>query len=188
MGVRTDTRARMIASAALLLREHCVAATSIPKVLAHSDGPRGSVAHHFPGGRTELMAEAITWAGNLVTDALTKARVKGSSAASTFAFLCDFYSTQLTSTDYTAGCPVGAAAQEAFDDPALGPVTAGVIGSWVAALAQTLIEEGQTTAEAEDLALLCVSSLEGAVLVARVQRSTKPVETVKARLLPLLSN
>jgi len=186
VGVTTDTRARMITSAALLLREHGVSGTSIPKVLAHSNGPRGSVGHHFPGGRTELIAEALTWAGAAVTDALAKRRAAGATPPEVFAFLCDFYSKQLTSTDYAAGCPVGAAAQEAFDDPAIGPVIAGILDSWTAALKESLVASGHSETEARDLALLCLCALEGAILVARVQKSNQPIDTVRARLVPLL--
>jgi TetR/AcrR family transcriptional regulator, lmrAB and yxaGH operons repressor len=186
MGVTTDTRARMITSAALLLREHGVAGTSIPKVLAHSSGPRGSVGHHFPGGRTELITEALTWAGNLVTDALGKKREAGASSAELFAFICDFYVAQLTSTDFVAGCPVGAAAQEAFDDPIIGPVVADIVNSWATAVAESLVAEGRSRSEAADLALLCVSSLEGAILIARVQKSARPIELVSTQMQRLL--
>jgi TetR/AcrR family transcriptional repressor of lmrAB and yxaGH operons len=186
VGVTTDTRARMITSAALLLREHGVAGTSIPKVLAHSNGPRGSVGHHFPGGRTELITEAVAWAGQLVTDALTKARRNGSTPPEMFAFICDFYKKQLTSTDYAAGCPVGAAAQGAYDDPVIQPVIEDIIESWTGALAESLTDAGRPSREARDLALLCVASLEGAILLARVQRSTRAIDVVRSRLLPML--
>jgi TetR/AcrR family transcriptional regulator, lmrAB and yxaGH operons repressor len=186
VGVTTDTRARMITSAALLLREHGVAGTSIPKVLAHSNGPRGSVGHHFPGGRAELITEAIAWAGTLVTDTLAKKRAAGASPAEVFSFICDFYAEQLTSTDYAAGCPVGAAAQEAFDDPVIGPVITKVIDSWTSTVAAALKDAGRDANEASDLALLCVCSLEGAILVARVKKSTKPIDTVRTRILALL--
>lgn len=176
----------MITSAALLLREHGVAATSIPKVLAHSNGPRGSVGHHFPGGRAELIVAALTWAGELVTNALAKKREAGASAADLFAFICDFYAAQLTSSEFTAGCPVGAAAQEAFADPAIGPVVNGIVRAWTTALADALVDSGRTRQEAEDVALLCVSSLEGAILIARVEQSTRPISLVATHLGPLL--
>lgn len=186
MGVTTDTRARMITSAALLLREHGVAGTSIPKVLAHSNGPRGSVGHHFPGGRTELVTEALVWAGELVANALAKKREAGATAAEMFAFICDFYTAQLTSTDFAAGCPVGAAAQEMFSDPVIGPVVSGIIRSWTTALADALVRDGRTRRESEDIALLCVSSLEGAILIARVERSSRPISLVASHLAALL--
>ncbi len=186
MGVTTDTRTRMITSAALLLREHGVAGTSIPKVLAHSNGPRGSVAHHFPGGRTELITEAVAWAGTLVTDALAKKRAAGAAPAEIFAFICDFYAKQLTSTDYTAGCPVGATAQEAFNDPAIGPVIGAIIKSWTGSISDALVDAGRAKADADNLALLCVCSLEGAILIARVQRSIRPIVAVREHLTGLM--
>lgn len=187
MGMTTDTRARMITSAALLLREHGVARTSIPKVLEHSRGPRGSVGHHFPGGRSELITEALTWAGGMLTDAIASQRDAGASGAEVFAHVCDFYAGQLVSTDYAAGCPVGAAAQESYDDPTLAPLTARIIDSWTTALTEALTQDGHPTTDARSLALLCVSAVEGAILLARVARSTQPLDAVRERLLPLLT-
>jgi hypothetical protein len=40
--------------------------------------------------------------------------------------------------------------------------------------------------ESRDLALLCVCSLEGAIFIARVKRSTQPIDTVRKHVLPLL--
>ena len=42
---KSDSRARMIDSAVLLLRQNGATATSIDRVLAHSGAPRGSVYH-----------------------------------------------------------------------------------------------------------------------------------------------
>jgi len=53
----------MIASTALLVRERGARATSIDDVLEHSGAPRGSVYHHFPGGRDQLLREATEFAG-----------------------------------------------------------------------------------------------------------------------------
>ena len=56
-----DARQRMIVSAALLIREHGVEATSFSAVLAHSGAPRGSIYHHFPGGKAQLVEEATRY-------------------------------------------------------------------------------------------------------------------------------
>ncbi len=49
--VKADSRQNMIQSAALLMRERGVDATSFSEVLAHSGAPRGSIYHHFPAAR-----------------------------------------------------------------------------------------------------------------------------------------
>src|SRR3954452_23532078 len=60
------TRERMVVSAALLMRERGARATSIDDVLAHAGAPRGSVYHHFPGGREQLVREATELASDFV--------------------------------------------------------------------------------------------------------------------------
>ena len=56
---RTDSRASMVRSAASLIRTRGVNATSFSDVLADSGAPRGSIYHHFPGGKDQLVDAAI---------------------------------------------------------------------------------------------------------------------------------
>ena len=49
-----DSRTRMIASAAELFREQGYSATGFRDVVEHSGAPRGSIYHHFPGGKAQL--------------------------------------------------------------------------------------------------------------------------------------
>lgn len=186
MGVKTDTRQRMVTSAALLLREKGVAGTSIAEVLRHSHGPRGSVGFHFPGGRTELLTDALQWAGGLVTTILREAAQQGSPPEEVFAGICDYYKHQLATTEFAAGCPIGAAAQEAYGDPALGPVISSIVDDWHTGLTDVLVRAGRDPDGAADLAMLCISALEGAITLSRVKRSTDPIDTVRTRIVPML--
>jgi len=63
---------------------------------------------------------------------------------------------------------------------------AGVIGGWASGLTGVLVDAGHDEAEASDLAVLCISAIEGAITLARVQRSVRPIEIVQERLIPLL--
>src|SRR2546428_14066719 len=56
-----DSRARMVRSAASLIRSRGVSATSLSDVLADSGAPRGSIYHHFPDGKAQLAEDAIQW-------------------------------------------------------------------------------------------------------------------------------
>src|ERR1700721_410215 len=55
----------MIESAAVLFSERGLQGTSLTDVLTHSGAPRGSVYHHFSGGKPELVEEATRWAGEV---------------------------------------------------------------------------------------------------------------------------
>jgi TetR/AcrR family transcriptional regulator, lmrAB and yxaGH operons repressor len=48
----SDARQKMIESAAVLFRERGIHGRSFTDVLGHSGAPRGSIYHHFRGGKT----------------------------------------------------------------------------------------------------------------------------------------
>src|SRR5438093_13219352 len=62
----SDSRARMVRSAASLIRTRGVNATSFSDVLSDSGAPRGSIYHHFPNGKEQLAADAIRWTSERV--------------------------------------------------------------------------------------------------------------------------
>src|SRR5689334_20365072 len=107
----TSPRERMVISAALLIRERGAHPTAIADVLEHSGAPRGSAYHYFPGGRTQLLCEAIDYAGDYVAAKIAKAESSVGAMDSLFAY----YRKQLLTSDFRAGCPVVAVAVEAGD-------------------------------------------------------------------------
>src|ERR1700678_3616191 len=56
---RGAVRARMVEGALRLLATRGVEGTSFAEVLEATDSPRGSVYHHFPGGKPELLHAAL---------------------------------------------------------------------------------------------------------------------------------
>ena len=56
---RSPARARMVRSAATLMRERGIHGVGLREIVTHSGGPRGSLGRYFPGGKTQLMTEAI---------------------------------------------------------------------------------------------------------------------------------
>ena len=99
--VARNPRERMVISAALLIRERGAHATAISDVLEHSGAPRGSAYHYFPGGRMQLLEEAVDYAGTYIAAKISAA----SSALDLLDSLMDGYREQLMRSDYRAGCP-----------------------------------------------------------------------------------
>src|SRR5436305_15227525 len=71
--ITSDSRDRMIQSAALLFREHGYSGTGFREVIKHSGEPRGSIYHHFPGGKEKLAAETVQWAWAVVERRIERA-------------------------------------------------------------------------------------------------------------------
>jgi TetR/AcrR family transcriptional repressor of lmrAB and yxaGH operons len=57
----SNSRARIVRSAAALFGSRGLSGTSFSDVLADSGAPRGSIYHHFPRGKKQLAEDAIGW-------------------------------------------------------------------------------------------------------------------------------
>ncbi|KZS58947.1 TetR/AcrR family transcriptional regulator [Mycobacterium ostraviense] len=181
-------RERMVVSAAVLIRERGARATAISDVLQHSGAPRGSAYHYFPGGRTQLLCEAVDYAGEHVAAIITEP----SGSLDLLDTLIGWYREQLLASDFRAGCPIAAVAVEAgegADSERMAPViehAAAVFDRWSDLVAQRFVSDGIPAARANELAMLAVSALEGALLLARVRRDLTPLESVYRQLHHLL--
>ncbi len=182
-------RERMVVSAALLIRERGAHPTAIADVLEHSGAPRGSAYHYFPGGRTQLLCEAIDYAGEYVAAKIANAE----SGVDALDKLVDDYRKQLLDTDFRAGCPVVAVTVEAGDPDrpdAAAPVierAAAAFTRWTNLIAERLGADGVPIARADELAMLTTTSIEGAIVVARASRDVKPLDLVHRQLRALLA-
>src|SRR5436190_1319419 len=96
-------RDRMIESALVLMGEHGVEATSFSQVIEHSGAPRGSIYHHFPGGKEQLVEEAARYAGDAVVKLVTDAVARHDPVAAVDAVV-GFWRAVLYDSDFAAGC------------------------------------------------------------------------------------
>jgi AcrR family transcriptional regulator len=178
----------MVISAALLIRERGAHPTAIADVLEHSRAPRGSAYHYFPGGRTQLLCEAIDYASDYVAARIAKA----DTGVEALSGLVAYYRKQLLGSDYRAGCPVVAVTVEAGDPAKPDQATpvidraAAAFARWTDLIAQRLVADGVSSSRADELAMLSTTAIEGAILVARASRNHEALDVVHGQLRDLL--
>jgi len=178
---RSDTRKKMLVSAAEVMRERGAAGVTIDEVLARSGAPRGSVYYHFPDGRNQLLTEALRFSGDSITAMIDDAA--GWGARVLLREFVEFWERLLTEGDFSAGCPVVAAAIGSDDDDPKLSVEAGVIlGRWCAALTRAFVTDGFDDAQAASLAVMSIAALEGAVVLSRSTRNAEPLRQVGKEL------
>lgn len=168
-------RQRLLSSTIDLLRRHGVHGTGIADVLRESGVARQSIYQHFPEGKDELVAAATRSAGEHVRRIAQHGHVEA---------LLAWWERTLVEHDYDLGCPIAAAALAGPRSPASTAAAREVFASWREDLASALRLDG--VAEAELLAGVFVSAIEGAVMQARLERDTAPlrdVATVMRRLM-----
>ncbi|MEV6589661.1 TetR/AcrR family transcriptional regulator [Streptomyces acidicola] len=182
----SGSRERMVLSAVESLREYGASATSIDRVLAHSGAPRGSVYHHFPGGRAQLIEEAVALAGDFIAG-LIDAALQTDDPVQAIDGVFALWRDRLVRSDFRTGCPVVAVAVETNDDaPQLARSAATVFARWQEALAVLFLRHGLTEERSRRLAAFVIAALEGAVIMCRAEQSTAPLEAAAAEIHDLL--
>jgi AcrR family transcriptional regulator len=170
-------RERMIQSALLLMGSNGVEATSFSHVIEHSGAPRGSIYHHFPGGKAQLVAEATRYAGEVTVAMFNQTLTSGDPVSGVHA-AADFWRKALHDTDFSAGCPVLAAALEGDSLPGAREAAQEAFQRFQDLHFELLTRAGIPLERARSLAAIAVSAIEGAIILARAQKSNLPLDRV----------
>jgi AcrR family transcriptional regulator len=173
-------RERMVASAVNLLARRGLQATSFSEVLEHSGAPRGSVYHHFPGGKDQMIGSALEAAGDRAIGLLDQKA--GAPAEEIAAWFLHIWREVLIRGKFEAGCAVLAVAVAA-DSPELLDHTALVFRTWRQRLAELLEQGGLRAGDAARFAAVLVASSEGAVVMARAEQSLETFDLVAGQLI-----
>ena len=183
----SDSRNRMLDSAIELFRQHGYNGTGFRDVVAHGAAPRGSIYHHFPGGKAQLAVEAVTLAGDRMEAVFRQGAREGDDFVSGFEWVWSWWTGYVVGDDFDAGCPVAGVAIESHPEaPQVSEAANEVFQRWVGNIAMGLQISGVEAAEAERLGALIIAAQEGATLMARASRSPEPLERVGEILAALL--
>ncbi|QDN55299.1 TetR/AcrR family transcriptional regulator [Streptomyces sp. S1A1-8] len=172
-GVSKSVREAMIEAAWLLIAERGLEGMATREVLARTGAPRGSVYHHFPGGRTELIEAAIDHSRAWMQDQI--AAIDPRQPDDVVAGYIAIWRRVVESTDFRAGCATTGAVTGGHDAGILERANA-AFDATVEALTALFAKVGLEPAEAASRATLLMYAVEGAVILARARRSVEPLE------------
>jgi AcrR family transcriptional regulator len=179
MSDRPGPRERIVYQAAQQVRAHGVAAASLRTIVREADAPWGSLRHYFPGGKDQIISEALDWSGAYAAADVEAYlnRDPAPSPGGLFAHLVDSWAAELARRDFGRGCPVAAAS---FDDggSTVANATRNALDRWLQAIETALDTLG--VADAATQARVMLSALEGGIILSRIQRSTTPVTDLKS--------
>lgn len=178
-----DTRARFIEATSLLVARNGYHGTSLSEILEASGAPRGSLYHHFPGGKEELVLEAtrlgIAWADESFERCLAPGTHPADGLVAFFEELHAF----VDEHDYAVGCPVAPIVLDgAPATPALQALCQEALARWESVIRRSLTRAGLTRARAASLAALVLAAEEGALLMARAERRARPLKRISREL------
>jgi TetR/AcrR family transcriptional repressor of lmrAB and yxaGH operons len=176
MAKASDSKGKTLAAAARLFRRQGYHGTALHDILDAGGAPRGSLYFHFPKGKEEIGEAALTLAGEAVRAAIAKAAETSENAEVFLTRIARGMASDLERSDYKEGCPIATTALEtAAQSDALGAATDNVFRKWEHEIRRGLERFGMTSGDADLVATLVLSQLEGALLLARTYRSIVPM-------------
>ena len=181
------TRARIVHAAARLIHERGVAGTTLDDIRSAA-GVSGSQLSHYFTGKDELVQAVIDYQAETITANQRQADLGSPDGLRAWR---DMVLAEADRTQGRGGCPLGSlAGQLAETDAQAGSLIAGGFGQWSAAISDglhQLQDAGHLAARADpdDLAVTLLAAVQGGLLLAQVQRNTRPLETAVDTVLAL---
>lgn len=171
-----DGRDRLLEGARKLLAEKGYAGMELRDVAEQGNAPRGSIYHHFPGGKRQLAAEATALEGVHIRDTIERALAE-LGVKQTLRMFGAVFSRRAAKHPERIGCPVAAAALARPEDPALAAAATAAFTSWETPIAAALEKEGVDAERAATFAGLVVSTIEGALVRTRAAGDQAPLDS-----------
>jgi AcrR family transcriptional regulator len=177
----------MVLSAVELFKRHGYNGTGFREVVTHSGAPRGSIYHHFPGGKAQLGSDAVLFAGEF-SNAFIARKLGADDVVAGLESFWRSWTRAVEASDFQEGCPIVAVAAESHPEaPELTAAAAEVFDQWRTTFAGAFRKAGLTsTRDAQELATLVIAALEGATVMSRAAHDTRPLVRTGRQLARIL--
>ena len=181
------TRARIVEVAARLVHERGVAGTTLDDV-RKAAGVSGSQLTHYFAGKDELVQAVTDYQAGVIAGNQRQADLGSLDGLRSRR---DMVIAAARATQGEGGCPLGSlAGQLAETDPQARALIAAGFEQWQAAISEGLRglhDAGHLPSgtDPDDLAVTLLAGLQGGLLLAQVQRDTRPLETAVDTILGL---
>src|SRR3982074_2176759 len=180
---RTDTRQRMLDTAAELFHTQGYHATGLNQLVRAGGAPKGSLYFHFPGGKEQLAAEALLASSAQLCDGLRTFVTQAPDAASGIEAVVNALAQEMLNSDFQRGCPLATVALEvASDSELIRRSCADGYDSWHDVLAEYFVAQGLSVAKAAGLTTVVLASIEGGLLLAKTKKDIAPLRAISDHL------
>lgn len=170
----TSVPRQIIHSTERLLAQGGLSNASLNSIAADSTVPRGSLLHYFPEGKSQIVQAALDAHDATFAARMKETLVPGEGFARSLGELMQDTARRMKAAGFDSGCPVaGVVLDLAETDAELRSLCADIVTGWETAMAQALthLDKGQRRAMGEFI----MAAYEGAVLMAKLKRSTAPL-------------
>ncbi len=176
------TKERLLRAAVQLFQRQGFAATGLSEILERARAPKGSLYHHFPGGKEALAVAGIIWLRAEVRAYLEEGLAQDRSGKALVLGMARRAGLGLTAREGMRGSLLSVLVQEAV--PTSDAITEAVrttMATWTEHLAMAFRRDGADARAAMDMAQMAFVLIEGAMVMARLSGRPDDVEALVAQ-------
>ena len=175
------TKDSIVQSASNLIRLKGYFGTGINEIIEESKIPKGSLYHHFPGGKDEVIEAALEEAAVSLAISFKNAMKGKGSAVNGLKGIIDLFIDDLKENKLKYGCPLAAVSMDvAIENENLRMACTRLFDFWITAIDSYLKYKG--IKKSREKAERFLIRVEGALLLSRVQQSDRPLKLIKKDL------
>ncbi len=167
-----SSRERMLEASIDLMRQRGLSGAGINEIVKASGAPKGSVYHFFPGGKTQVVDEALAVYAGRVRAFIEQALAGATTPERRVRALFDAFARRLEAAGFQRSCAAGAVCLDlGEDDEGVRVGVEAAFAQWVDAIAAGLGFADRR--RARSFAGLLLTAIEGAYIRGRAERSAQ---------------
>lgn len=162
-----------------LLENQGFHASGLNEIVRESGAPKGSIYYYFPGGKEEIIAEAVLFAGRRVAGRIKAELARQTDPAAALSGFIETIAHHVEASGFKAGGPLTiVAAESATTSERINQACRAAYSLLTAAFQEKLVQAGRSEAEAEPLAVFLVAAIEGGIILSRTYHTGDPLRQV----------
>jgi TetR/AcrR family transcriptional repressor of lmrAB and yxaGH operons len=167
-----DSRERMLEAAIELMRGFGLAGAGINDLVRDSGAPKGSVYHHFPGGKLQIAREALEVYAQRVEAFIDESMASRRGSADKLRALCDAFARRAEAGAFRRSCAIGTTSLDLGEDvEPLRDTLVQALQAWAGVIAAHVdLGEPRRT---RSFAGFVLTVIEGAYVRARAEQSAQ---------------
>ncbi len=176
------SKENIVRAAIGLLRRSGLTGAGVNNVIEESGAPKGSLYHHFPKGKADMVEAALQAFGEKTRDNLARALTGQAPSADKLLSLFQGIGARLAASDYSQGCAVGAVVLNlGKEDAPFAATCAAIFRDWEEAIGAALADQAPGP-ERDAFAQFVIIALEGALILSRARQDLRPLANAAAML------
>ncbi|HTE40596.1 MAG TPA: TetR/AcrR family transcriptional regulator [Steroidobacteraceae bacterium] len=188
MADKLPTRDRILRAARHLFQRRGYYAVGTAEILEAARAPKGSMYHHFPGGKEQIAVAAVDSIRADVTTILRQLSQENYSAAESIRALAKGMAQWLKASQWREGTMLASTTVGSVPDlPKLHTSIRNAFSEWRDHIAGQLVKEGWRKPAAHSMAQTLLAGIEGAMMLARIDQDERIVVRVADILAGLIA-